>query len=195
MEWMNSDVPGDESPHCSCCGKQIGIGVDAIAVRVGVIKAIGKGFDFFPKQYDDRLDVRWFHFSCLEMLFDFVDAEDHTDVTECAFCPEDVVGESECYEFELGQFEVRGPDTWWSEVRTPDGDFVRISVCKECMEMSIGEGDSAEMRRRLGKTPLPQDNKKWINYEEIPRSMLEEKVSDVPAHLRRTGRRPPSARR
>lgn len=195
MEWLNSDAPGDESPRCSCCDKQIGIGVDAVAVRVGVIKLDGRFYDFQPKLFDDREDVRWFHFSCLEMLFDFSEAETQDDMTDCAFCPEDLIGEPECYEFELGHFEVVGPDTWWHEERSMEGDFIRLWLCKECMEETIGEGDAAEMRRRLGKKPLPQDNKKWINYEEIPKSMLEEKVDVTPAHLQRRGRRPPSARR
>jgi hypothetical protein len=197
MEWINSDIPGDESPHCSCCGRQIGTGVDAIAIRVGSIRGEGKRFDFFPKQFDDKEDLKWFHFSCLETLFDFAESENKNEITECAFCPEDVLGSPECYEFELGQFEIRGRDTWWMEERTLEGDYIRISVCKTCVELSIGDGDTAEMRRRLGKEPLPNDEKKWINYDEIPKSMLEEKEHEtlVPPHLRNKGRRPPSARR
>lgn len=196
MEWINSDVPGDESPHCSCCGRQIGLGVDAIAVRVGTVRGEGRHFDFHSKLFDDREDVKWFHFSCLETLFDFAEAENKPDVTECAFCPEDVLGEAECYEFELGQFVSKGRDTWWTEERTEEGDYIRISVCKECVELCIGDGDSAEMRRRLGKKPLPNDGKKWINYDEIPKSMLEEKQEApvVPPHMRREGRRPPARR-
>jgi hypothetical protein len=194
VDWLNSDVPGDESPPCSCCGKQIGIGVDVIAVRVGVIKADEKYYDFVPDRYEDREDVRWFHFSCLEMMFDFTEVEQQDDMTDCAFCPEDLLGEPECYEFELGHFEIKEQDTWWHEDRTTEGEYIRTYVCKECMEETIGEGDYAEMRRRLGKKPLPQDEKKWINYDEIPKSMLDEKV-DVPLHLQRRGRRPPSVRR
>ena len=193
MEWLNSDAPGDESPRCSCCGKQIGIGVDAVAVRVGTVKSTGRFYDFVDKQYDDRLDVRWFHFSCMEVLFNFSDAEEQIDMTDCAFCPEDLLGEPECYEFELGHFEIKGPDTWWKEDRSIEGDFIRLTLCKECMEFGIGEGNCALARKRMGKRPLPEDKKEWINYDEVPVSMLEEKKR--PAHLQRRGRRPPSVRR
>lgn len=196
MEWTNSDVPGDESPHCSYCGKQIGIGCDAIGLRVGKIGASGRLYGFRPGFFDDGEDVRWFHFSCLEMVLNFADASEQDDMTDCAFCPEDLLGEPECYELELGQFEIRGPDTWWACVMDTDGRPVRTCACKECIEFAIGEGDGAEMRRRLGKDPEPHDEVKWINYDEVPSSMLEEdEVKPAPPHLRRRGRRPPSARR
>ena len=197
MEWINSDVPGDESPHCSSCGRQIGIASDAIAIRVGSIKDRGRLYEFSPRLFDDRTDVRWFHFSCLELVFDFSEAEGHNDPTDCAFCPEDLLGEAECYEFELGHFELREEDTWWEESRDLDGAFARICVCLECVEASIGEGDTAEMRRQLGKDPLPEDDHKWINYNNVPKSTIEEGGTEVavPPHLKKRGRRPPSVRR
>jgi hypothetical protein len=151
---------------------------------------------FRAELYEDHSDVKWFHFSCLEMVLNFADAEEADDATDCAFCPEDLLGEERCYELELGQFEIRRDDTWWSEVLTNEGDPVRCCACAECLESAVGEGDSAEMRRRLGKDPEPEDERKWINYADIPTSMLEEEteVVRVPPHLRRRGRRPPSAR-
>jgi len=196
MEWTNSDVPGDESPHCSYCGKQTGIGSESIALRVGKIGGSGRLYGFHPALFKDGEDVRWFHFSCLTMVLNFADAEGVDDPTDCAFCPEDLLGEAECYELELGQFSIRGPDTWWEADMDEEGRPVRTCACSECIEAAIGEGDGAEMRRRLGKDPLPEDKRKWINYEEVPKSMLEEEteVVHVPPHLRRRGRRPPSAR-
>lgn len=195
MEWTNSDVPGDESPHCSYCGSQVGVGCDAIALRVGKFQSHGKVYGFRARLFEDGEDVRWFHFSCLEMVLNFADASEQDEVTDCAFCPEDLLGEPECYELELGQFDIRGPDTWWEPVIDRVGHPVRTCACKECIEFAVGDGDSSETRRRLGKKELPQDKVKWINYDEVPNSMKEEMAGSVPPHRRRSGRRPPSTRR
>jgi hypothetical protein len=192
MEWTSSDVPGDESPHCSFCDKQIGIGCDAIALRTGKVRTSGRLYRFYPSLFEDEEDVRWFHFSCLETVLNFADASEQDDLTDCAFCPEDLLGESECYELELGQFDIREPDTWWEETLNR-GEPVRTCACKECIEFAVGDGDGAEMRRRLGKKPLPQDKVKWINYNEVPPNMMgDQEEICPPPHLRRRGRRPPA---
>jgi hypothetical protein len=166
---------------------------------VGKIEVQGRVYGFRTGRYEDGEDVRWFHFGCLEMLLNFADAED-ADPTDCSFCPEDLLGEAECYELELGQFDVRRGDTWWVETLDNEGRPVRTCACTECIESAVGEGDSAEMRRRLGKDPEPEDERKWINYSDVPQSMIEEEeeeteIPPAPPHLRRRGRRPPSARR
>jgi|GEM_PF-4008617 len=177
MEWLNSDSPGDESPYCSCCDRQIGVGVDAIALRVGSVKGDGSSFCFTPDDFDDGKDVRWFHFSCLDLLFDFAESDQEADITDCGFCPEDLIGEEKCYEMELGRFVIRGPDTWWQEVRDNDGVCARVCACTECLEHNIGEGNESELRRRLGMPERPL----WVAGRE----------KSVPAHLRRRGRVPP----
>ena len=186
MEWINSDVPGDESPHCSFCDKQIGIACDAIAMRAGSIKNMGRLYGFSAELFEDRRDVRWFHFSCLELVFDFSAAEGHDDPTDCAFCPGDLLGEPECYELEFGYFALQGADTWWEAVKDLKDNPTQICVCTECIEGSIGEGDNAEMRRRLGKVSHPD---KQINGLRSDMEMV------VRPHLKKRGRRPPSARR
>lgn len=157
---------------------------------MGKIQRRGRLFSFTPFLYDDGEDVKWFHFDCLTQVLNFADAEETEGVTDCAFCPEDLIGEPECYELELSQFEIRGQDTWWM-TPTNEWEAIRSCACKECIEFAIGEGDGAEMRRRLGKKPEPQDKVRWINYEEVPKSMKNEEGRVVPPHLRRTGRRPP----
>jgi hypothetical protein len=158
----------------------------------------GNVYSFLSSLFDDHKDVRWFHFGCLEMVLNFADSEGVDDPEDCAFCPEDLIGEATCYELELGVFEIRQRDTWWTETRDREGKPVRICACVECIESAIGEGDGAEMRRRLGKDPEPEDDRKWINHSDVPKSMLEEEETEVvpvPPHLRRSGRRPPNARR
>lgn len=175
MEWTNSDVPGDESPHCPFCGKQIGIGCEAIALRTGAIKTTGRMYEFCPSLFDNGEDVLWFHFSCLETVLDFCDVTDEDDATDCAFCPEDLLGEETCYELELGEFEINGEDTWWIETRNDEGDLILASICTECLEAAVGEGSGEDMRQRLGMKP------------EAP-----SKRTALPPHMRVSGRRPPA---
>ena len=163
----------DDSPICPYCEKQIGIGASALAVRAGCIKRVNTRFvkhtnyydTFEPSSFDDGTPVKWFHMTCLEMLFDLENAN-ITDGTDCGFCPEDLLGEPKCYELELGDFQIRDGDTWWVEEK--DGkDYIRTLMCAECMEMGIGEGNMALMRHRLGKAPDEMDNKLWIKQDEI----------------------------
>lgn len=191
MEWLNSDAPGDESPPCVCCGKQIGIGVDAIALRVGTVQCSGRLYTFQQSRFEDLESVRWFHFSCIEVLLDFAAADQAESMCDCAFCPEDLLGESECYELESGIFEIRKSDTWWSESHDLEGQYIRAYSCKECLEMGLGEGNEAQMRQRLGKPLQPEHTKKWIYPQEIPRSMQK----DPPTPLRYSGLQPFRARR
>ena len=192
MDWMHTDTPGDESPSCSFCEKQIGIDGDAFALRVGKLSSKGGPYEFSARLFEDKHDVKWFHKSCISMIFDLTSAENCMDPTDCAFCPDDLIGAEECYELELGNFNIRGRDTWWEETRDGTGGCVRVCSCSFCVENAVGEGDESEMRRRLGKKPQRGDGKKWIKDEEIPRIIRGE--STIPPHLRRSGRRPPSAR-
>jgi len=138
--WMNSDDPEDESPYCSLCKKQIGLGTDALALRAGIIHVAGRGFRFDPQLFVDRCEVKWFHFSCLSTMFDFLDTETDS-ITDCAFCPEDLLGESLCYEMELGLFEPVDGDTWWRERRDDDDLPARIYSCAECVELTFKENE------------------------------------------------------
>lgn len=186
MDYLTSDIPGDESPHCCLCSNQIGLEREAIALRVGKVVLRGRMWTFVDHLFDDREDIRWFHFDCLSNTLPFHELmDDITPPSECAFCPEDLIGEAECYELELGEFHVRGPDTWWTPHTDKGEQPVRLCACTECIEWSVGEGDGPTTRRRLGKEPLPTDDVRWI--QDVPRSMTEE-----PPHLRRTGRRPPT---
>lgn len=170
MEWLSSDVPGDESPSCCHCERQIGVDVDAVALRVGKVTARGRLWEFCPYLFEDGEDVKWFHFDCLAMNLDVTEMDD-AGPTDCGFCPEDLVGEPECYELEFGRFRISGRDTWWREEKDSMGRIVRGAACKECIEFAVGEGNGAEMRRKLGKRPHPEDRKKWIYPSEVPTSM------------------------
>lgn len=150
MTWLNSDTPGDESPRCACCGEQIGVLVDAVAMRRGTVRSSGRLQGFRSGVFDDGDDVKWFHFSCLEMFLCFHDVVNDGDATECSFCPEDLLGEPSCYELELGSFDIRGNDTWWIETLDEEGAEVRTQSCRECVELPMTNEDEDEMRRMLG---------------------------------------------
>lgn len=165
----------DESPFCEVCGRQTGVDTDSILLRVGRRQQSKKhgGFYFHPDLFEDRRDVRWFHLHCLQSLFDFADANDYDDPDTCVFCPEDLVGEPQCYEMELGQFKIHKPDTVWTPQIDETGQVIRIYACLECVEMGIGEQEDEMVWERLGKT--------------LASPIIEKKPA-----LKRTGRRMPS---
>lgn len=122
---------------------------DAIALRIGTVKVEQDVIDFHDEySFDDGEDIKWFHFSCIGLYLNFPDVEE-PDADECAFCPEDLLGEISCYELELGHFEIRGPDTWWVGTLDDDGEHVRICACRGCVEDSMSEEGEAE--RVLGQ--------------------------------------------
>jgi hypothetical protein len=194
---MNSDVPGDESPFCVFCDKQISVGVDALAMRVGCWKTDdrGRAAKFLAEDYDDDVDVRWLHWSCAQMIFDnemlamFGRRPHDYDPDYCLFCPEHLPAEPLVFEFTVGQFGFQREDTVWDPYETKKGRVTRFFACYDCVFFCVGEGDGATARHRLGMPPTAEDEIRWIRYGEP------KEVDQMPPHLRRSGRRPPPRRR
>jgi hypothetical protein len=176
-----TDVDGDKSYQCGVCGLELEDDRDIIVLRAGQIKKSEKhgGFYFHPKIYNGKI-VRLFCFHCMVTVgFDFADAEDQRGPNDCAFCPENLVGEGRCWEMELGEFI--GKIRRWrvhGQARA-----ARLWCCYECVEHTLGEGDIHTFRKRVDVPPLP-DQREWIEEKDVPASM---KMIRTP--IRRTPRR------
>src|SRR5512135_2259684 len=121
---ISTDDPRDESPGCLFCDHQIGLNVDAIALTVGAKELSEKSGQWFfmPELFDDNVDVKWFHFHCLQQTFDFSQApDDPDDDRRCMFCGGPLSEEIMYYEFALGRFQTEGRDTVWTPTHHKSG--------------------------------------------------------------------------
>lgn len=171
-----TDVEGDRLYHCGICGEPLDDDRDIIVLRIGTIKKSPKhgGWYFHPKAYEDGRIVRLFCFHCMMAVgFEFADSEDQDGPDECAFCPEDLVGEERCFEMELGEFI--GKIRRWRV--HGQGKAARLWCCWDCVENTLGEGNNHTFRKRAGLSPLP-DQREWIDEDEVPTVM--KKIRRVP---------------
>ena len=172
---FDPDVP-IRNYRCGYCEEEINLDEEIVLLRVGTFKQSEKhGRMYFqPKLFPDGALLKTFHFYCLMTCgFEFAEAEKCEDASDCAFCPEDLVGEERSFEMELGQFVEVKQDTMWAPTVTevPGGgrEVARLCACWDCVELTLGEGDIHAFRRRVGLPPLA-DQRKWIN-EGIPKKV------------------------
>ncbi|MCK4306555.1 MAG: hypothetical protein KAY24_20095 [Candidatus Eisenbacteria sp.] len=173
-----TDVDGDKIYRCEICGVELEDDRDIIVLRAGQIRKSEKhgGFYFHPKIYNGKI-VRLFCFHCMMTIgFDFADAEKQDGPDDCAFCPEDLVGEERCWELELGEFI--GKIRRW-RMHGQGGRAARLWCCWECMEHILGEGNIHTFRKRVGLPPLP-DQRDWIEEKDVPEIMKRRPIRRVP---------------
>jgi len=146
---INSDIPGDSSPYCICCGRQIGVGLEAFLLRVGTPKRIrgGMAIVFEPDSFDDDEDQKFICSGCSD-LFDLSDA-DSRRTGKCSFCGTPLREEVRYFEFESGQFDLVRDVTSWI-VHSCEGIPSRFYGCWDCVFDGIGEDDSELSKERLG---------------------------------------------